>query len=151
MRWSESEQYLRLISFYCSSQISPDGCRGFDSGLAALWEIATSCYTNIGQFWKWKVLFVLGQALIQRRMKSSNVYLNFTKMVRVLLDMRQQAVQAHLFFHYFSVKKSESLVGCLKKVGQRQNCVQAGSHWLSYFSVKQKKLFFHGNRNENGL
>lgn len=33
MRWPESEQYLRLISFYCSSQISPDGCRGFDSGL----------------------------------------------------------------------------------------------------------------------
>lgn len=50
MSWPESARYLSLISFYCSSQISPDGCRGFDSGLTSRWEITTSCYGATGHY-----------------------------------------------------------------------------------------------------
>lgn len=107
MRWPEwavppTNQFLLF------SQISPDGCHGFDSGLASRWEITTSCYTNTGQFWK--VLFMHRQPmnLIQRLVQSLDVNLKVDWNNEITLDTKEWIVPSHLFY-WFLKKKSGTL------------------------------------------
>lgn len=79
--------------FLLFSQISPDVCRGFESGLASRWEIATSCYTNIVQYWKVISLLRHPTILIQRHIRSLNVLIfKFGKIAGATPDFKQSRV-----------------------------------------------------------